>query len=105
MDRDQAHKLIDQLFDMAQGETPEVETQEIEKPEKVLPESKKVVRTKSSGDRVYYIDEEKKTRQWVTNPDVLTKLGFDMDDVTEVDDSELLSYSMAAALYRVENDS
>lgn len=103
MDREQAHKLIDHLFDMEVENLPVEQVED--KPKKVLPEGKKVVRTKSSGDRVYYINEEKKTRQWITNPDVLTKLGFDMDDVQEIDDSELLRYSMAAALYRIDDDS
>ncbi len=68
--------------------------------ERILPEGKRVVRTKSSGDRVYYIDETNGTRQWVTNPDVLAGLGFEIEDVTEVEDSELLKYNMGPALYK-----
>lgn len=64
--------------------------------------NKRVVRTKSSGDRVYCIDEDKKLRQWVTNPDVLKGLGFEASDVQEVDDNELLSYAMGPALYKVD---
>lgn len=67
-----------------------------------LPEGKRVVRTKTSGDRVYLLDEEKQTRQWVTNVDVLKKLGFELSDVTEVDDNELLKFQMGQALYRVD---
>lgn len=72
-------------------------------PERVLPEGKRVVRTKSSGDRVYYIDETKQTRQWVTNSDVLAGLGFEMGDVVEVDDNELMKYNMASAIYKTES--
>src|SRR5207253_5708174 len=50
-------------------------TSVVDTPERVLPEGKRVVRTKSSGDRVYYLDDDKMTRQWVTNPDVLKGLG------------------------------
>lgn len=74
-----------------------------ETPARVLPEGKRVVRTKSSGDRVYCIDETKKTRQWVTNPEVLKGLGFEIEDVKEIEDSELLRYNMGPALYKVEN--
>lgn len=69
--------------------------------ERVLPEGKRVVRTKSSGDRVYLLDEVKKTRQWITNPEVLAGLGFEVGDVVEVEDSEIMKYNMAAALYKI----
>lgn len=75
----------------------------VEGSEQELSKDKRVVRTKSSGDRVYLIDEVKKTRQWVTNPDILKKLGFEITDVTEVADNELLAFQMGPALYRVEN--
>lgn len=105
MDREQAHKFVDRLYDLeAQGETAVAASVAATEPvKKVLPEGKRVVRTKSSGDRVYYIDEEKKTRQWITNPEVLTSLGFGMEDVTDVEDAELLKYQMAAALYKAVN--
>lgn len=70
--------------------------------ERVLPEGKRVVRTKSSGDRVYLIDEVKKTRQWVTSPEILEGLGFESGDVTETDDTDLLGYQMGPALYRID---
>lgn len=70
--------------------------------ERVLPEGKRVVRTKTSGDRVYLLDETKGTRQWVTNPEVLKSLGFESSDVTEIDDDELLKFQMGPALYRVD---
>ena len=97
MTREEAHKLIDELFDAVPVEGEKVAD---ETPARILPEGKRVVRTKSSGDSVYYIDEEKMTRQWVTNGDILTALGFLMEDVEEVDDAALLKYSMAAAIYK-----
>lgn len=66
------------------------------------PLDKRVVRTKSSGDRVYMLDEVKMTRQWVTNPDVLKGLGFSPEDVKEIDDLDLLKYQMASAIYKVD---
>lgn len=119
MDRQKAHQLVDELYDKwehpaLRGEplgpleerkesSPELLAQEAEAVEsRVLPEGKRVVRTKSSGDRVYLLDEVKKTRHWITSPEILKAQGFELDDVTEVDDQELLKYQMAAALYRVE---
>lgn len=104
MTREEAHKLVDALFDNEHSTSEPAETEAVEEvPARVLPEGKRVVRTKSSGDRVYYIDEEKKTRQWVTTAEILQKLGFEMEDVVEVEDVELLKYQMAAAIYRVDN--
>lgn len=91
--REEAHQLIDQLFDAR-------ETVEVSEPKKDLPKDKRAVRTKMQGDKVFLLDEVKKTRQWVTNPDVLTGMGFDMSDVQEVDDSVLMGYQMGAALYK-----
>lgn len=115
MTREEAHKLVDDIFDRAVVASPEVVAQSPqsieaqgehvpEEPVRVLPEGKRVVRTKSSGDRVYLIDEVKKTRQWVTNPEVLKSLGFEIGDVNEVDETEFLKYQMGSALYRVENE-
>lgn len=106
MNRDEAHQLIDNLFDMyiPADTSVGIPGDQEEAPARELPEGKRVVRTKSSGDRVYYLDEEKKTRQWVTNPEVLKGLGFEAGDVVEVEDSELLNYQMASAIYKVEND-
>lgn len=78
-----------------------LEAEIVSEEKRVLPEGKRAVRASSTGDRVYYIDEEKKTRQWVTNPDVLKKLGFELSDVAEVTEEELLRYQMAAAVYQV----
>ena len=98
----QLKELIDKLTEK-KIKVDIVEPAEEEKKEekRVLPEGKRVVRTKSSGDRVYLLDEVKKTRSWITNPQVLDGLGFTMEDVTEVDDSTMLSYQMSAALYRL----
>lgn len=101
MTREEAHKLIDELFDMA-GREPVVNQENFapEEPKRVLPEGKKVVRTKSTGDRVYLLDETKKVRQWITNPEVLKSTGFEISDVTEIDDTEMLKYQMGSPMYR-----
>lgn len=102
MTREEAYKLVDQLFDAQPGA--EVNTINIEAtpeiPEHVTPENQRVVRTKSSGDRVYLLDEVKKTRQWVTTGEILQACGFEMSDVNEVDDAELLKYQMASPIYK-----
>lgn len=104
MDTSELKKKINNIIDdWADGQKPSSDPNKEEaKPERKLPEGKRVVRTKSTGDRVYFIDEVKKTRQWVTNPDILKSLGFEMGDVVEVDDNELLKYQMGSALYRVD---
>lgn len=104
-------KLVDDaITQWAAGVSPDVaspanEITEVkdEAPARVLPEGKRVVRTKSSGDRVYLLDDEKKTRQWVTTSENLTALGFIMEDVQTIEDSELLDFKMASAIYRVES--
>lgn len=125
MTRQEAHKLVDKLFDgrefleesqiittkvedLVIGETlceTSARMEETEQTERELPKDKRVVRTKTSGDRVYLLDEEKKTRQWITNPEVLKSLGFEITDVTEVEDSELLRFQMGPALYKVDGNS
>jgi hypothetical protein len=107
MTREEAHKLIDKLYDIEPAVTTEdgaIEAEVVEAPKRVLPEGKRVVRTKSSGDRIYMIDDVKKTRQWVTNPDVLKGLGFEFGDVVEINDTELLANQMGPALYKVPED-
>lgn len=110
MERLEAHQLIDTLFDTwantAKNTVSGPITQDAPAIEgRKLPEGKRVVRTKQSGDRVYLLDEEKKTRAWITNPEVLKGLGFEIGDVVEVDDSEMLKYQMSAAVYRIETES
>ncbi len=97
MNREEAHKLVDQLFDL---QTP-TENDSVEpKEERKLPEGKRAVRTKSSGDRVYVLDEEKKTRQWVTTAEILDAIGFKMEDVVTIEDSEVLKYQLASPIYK-----
>lgn len=104
LSREEAHKLVDALFD-ASEHAPDVNPDTVgEQPKRELPEGKRVVRTKSSGDRVFMLDEEKKTRQWVTNPEVLGKLGFELTDVTDVEEDEFQKYQMASAIYRLDNE-
>ncbi len=111
MTRDEAHKLVDSIFDAAGATEPadEIVAEEVAeeqpKDERVLPEGKRAVRTKSSGDRVFLLDDEKKTRQWVTNADILLAIGFEMGDVVEVDDKEMLKYQMGPAIYRAPEQS
>lgn len=100
MDREQAHKLVDQLFDNIQL-SPSVE-HETEELKKELPKDKRVVRTPTSGDRVYLLDEVKKTRQWIASGEVLSGLGYDQSDVQDETDANLYKYSMGATLYKVE---
>jgi hypothetical protein len=100
VDRKEAHALVDKLFDMG-TEAPAAPAEvDPEVPKVAKPEGKRVVRTRSSGDRVYYLDDTEKTRQWVYSPEVLESLGFDMNDVGEVEDSELLKYRMGAAILK-----
>lgn len=121
--REEGHKLLDDIFDakeleiqaQARDEKPDDRTSPPEPTledhlaaaeageaptSRAIPTDGRVVRTTTSGDRVYYLSETKKTRQWVTNPDVLDSLGFIMEDVTEVDDDEMLKYQMGPALYK-----
>lgn len=71
-------------------------------PARVLPEGQRVVRVKTQGDRVYLLDETKKTRQWVTTPEILKGLGFEMSDVNEVEETEFLRYQMGSAIYKLD---
>ena len=105
MDRVESLKLrinnvIDDWMNENVVEVPDATDQPEEAPAKVLPVGYRAVRASSSGDRVYYIDEENNTRQWVTNPEVLKSYGFDLEDVVEIEESELLKYQMAPALYK-----
>lgn len=80
-----------------------------EAPVRKTPEGKRVIRTKSTGDRVYLLDDIAKTKAWVTatppktGPDTLADLGFTMGDVVEIDDKDLLGYEMRPSIYKVEN--
>lgn len=98
MTREEAHQLVDQLFDGVSAE-PQTEVPEVPRD---LPKDKRVVRTKSTGDRVYLVDETAKTKAWVTSPEVLAKLGFEMGDVQDVEDKDLIGYAMTASLFKVD---
>jgi len=69
----------------------------------VRTDGKRVIRSKGSGDRVLLLDPTAKTKAWVTSPEILTKLGFEMSDVEDIDDKELLDYTTAPSIYRVED--
>lgn len=96
----QLHKLIDEWAVNVPGGV--VEFVAPEEPKRELPKDKRVIRTKSTGDRVYLIDETAKTKAWVTSAEILEKLGFTMADVEEVDDSALVGYAMTASVYKVD---
>lgn len=105
MNREEAHRLVDLIFE-AEHKLSEVLASVDEKPEepkRETPKDKRVIRTKSTGDRVYVIDEVAKTKAWVTSPEILTKLGFELSDVEDVEDKDLLGYAMTASVYRVED--
>jgi hypothetical protein len=95
--KDSISKLVDQWY---KGEVALAKPSN-ELPQRILPKDKRIVRTKTSGDRVYILDEIKKTRQWVTSPEVLKSLGFELSDAIEIDDADLFKYQMSSPLYRV----
>ena len=101
MTREKAHKLIDQIFDLQEGAEPSITDPIQETTPRELPKDKRVVRTKQGGDKVYLIDEIAKTRQWITKPEILDKLGFIMDDAVEVEEAELFKYDQGVAIYKV----
>jgi len=97
------HELIEEwAAEERKGNEPDVvlEADIVEEPKRELPEGKRVVRTKTHGDKVFYLDEVKKTRQWVVTPEVLQSLKFEATDVEEVLDGELLKYQMASPISR-----
>lgn len=67
------------------------------------PEGQRVIRTKSTADRVYLLKEDGMIRQWVTNTSVLESLGYTLADVVEIPDEEMLKYQQAQAIYRVDS--
>lgn len=102
MTRDDAHKLVDKIFDMddASMPLPGVKTAE-EAEERKAPEGKKLVSTKGQGDRKYELDETAKTRRWLSNPEVLEARGWKMEDSVEITDAELAEYKMGPAIFKV----
>lgn len=101
MDIQGLHKLIDE-WAVAQRVAPNAE-EVPEPPPRELPKDLRVVRTSTSQDRVYLLDEIKKTRQWVTRPEILDGLGFIMEDVIKIDDAELAKYEQGVAIYKLDN--
>lgn len=110
--REDLHKLIDDYFDKIggplaeqaveqplSGTKPYADTPETNPVESVpVPSGPKmvgdthVVRSKSSGDKVYVLNDKEMTKRWVTSPEVLKGLGFDFSDVTEMSDLDFLKY-------------
>lgn len=64
-------------------------------------DGKRAVRTKGTGDRVFLIDDNEKTKAWITSPEILASLGFEMSDVVDLEDSELIDYKLSPSVYRV----
>ena len=109
LDVDGLRKAIDDVITRwAAGAPDEIasptnEITEVKDP-RVLPEGKRAVRTKNTGDRVYLLDDDKKTRRWVTTPEILTALGFEGADVIEVTDEEMMKYQMGPAIFKADNE-
>ena len=101
MDTEELKRQLNEVVDRWSTAKPvEAEVETVEEPKRELPKDKKVVRTKSQGDRVYLLDEVAKTRQWVTTPELLDELGFNLGDVVEIDDTEMIKYQMSQAIYK-----
>jgi hypothetical protein len=112
--REDIHKLIDDYFDKLGGplaeasvgaplpmtgtkpyaDTPEevVEAKPVEVPTNTRADGTRVVRSKSSGDKVYLLNDNDMTKRWVVSPEVLRGLGFDFADVQDVSDLDFLKY-------------
>lgn len=99
------YKLIDQYFEAyfakPTADTPEVSEGEVVDStptvKKELPEGKRAVRTKTTGDRVYLLDEKEMTKRWITSPEVLEGMGFGLADVVEIEDAEFHKYKISTA--------
>lgn len=65
-------------------------------------DGKRAVRTKTSGDRVFLIDDNAKTKAWITSQEILNKLGFEIEDVQDLPDEELISYQQVPSIYRID---
>lgn len=100
MTREEAHQLVDQLFN-AQPVEGEAVPDEPAKEHKT-PEGKRLVSTKGQGDRKYELDETAKTRRWLSNPEVLESRGWKMEDAVEITDTELADYKMGPAIFRAD---
>lgn|SRR3990167_1649170 len=94
------NNVIDDWADEQENTQPDEDVQEV--PGDTAPSDQRVVRTKSSGDRVHLLDESEGTRHWVTSAEILEASGFSLTDVQEVEDSELLKYKMGKPIYKVD---
>lgn len=97
---DLKYQLNNAIDQWASQTTPVVEGEVVIEPRT---DGKRVIRSKGTGDRVMLLDPTAKTKAWVTSPEILTKLGFEMSDVEDIDDKELLEYTTAPSIYRVED--
>lgn len=55
----------------------------------------RVVRTKLTGDKVYLLNEESKTKVWMRNPEMLQESGFTLAEVQQIEDQELALYKLS----------
>ena len=101
----EANKIKDFIDSFVEGETPllkptaENEPIKTETVTKDKSKDKRVARTKTSGDKVYLLDEKTKEKRWISSDKVLKGLGFNFSDVEEISDSELSGYKLTQALY------
>lgn len=96
--KDRLAKIVDEwAAQYGKGSIAEEKSIELKKE---LPKDKRLVVTKSSGDRKYQLDEIKNTRAWITTPSVLEALGWKMEDAVEIDDAEILKYQLIAPIYK-----
>lgn len=100
MDKETANQLK-QLIDQLTMDGVKIVNSPSEVAVRILPEGKRVVRTKTSGDKVYRLDEKEKLRQWVVTGDVLTDLGYEQSDVEMVEDLDLIKYRVGSPIHKV----
>lgn len=103
VDITQLRKMIDEAITQWEaGGSADVSPEPTAAVEDKRTDGKRAVRTKSTGDRVYLIDDNAKTKVWITSPEIMSKLGFEMADVEDSEDSELVNYAMKPSIYRID---
>ena len=93
--------LAKQPIDVEYSNRTQVDTPEAEVVVPPRTDGKRAVSSKGTGDRVYLLDDNAKTKAWITSLEVLAGLGFDRANVEDIEDSVLIEYSMAASIYQV----
>jgi len=98
--RDKLHKFVDDWMDKQEKPVSSTTNTASGPPVVAPPEDTMVVRTPTTLDKVYLLDKTKNTRQWVSTPEALKELGFELIDVKEITDAEFNKYMSAPAIYR-----